>query len=43
MLHELRTNARTESPITHNEAGGGLSTVIDPAASDTPNSSARRL
>src|SRR5690606_23329613 len=35
MLHELRPNSRTDSPITHSDAGG-LSTVIEPAASEAP-------
>ena len=33
--HELSPKIRTDSAMTHRDAGG-LSTVIDPAASDAP-------
>ena len=40
--HELSPKTRTESSITQREAGG-LSTVIDAAASDAPKRNAFQL
>jgi hypothetical protein len=37
--HDDRPNSRTDRPMTHSDAGG-LSTVIDPPASEAPHSSA---
>ena len=42
MLHELRPKTRTDSAITHSEAGG-LSTVMKLAASDEPKKNAFQL
>ena len=39
MFQELSPKSRTDSPITHNDAGG-LSTVMALAASDEPRSQA---
>ena len=42
MLKELRPRARTDSAITHSDAGG-LSTVIEFAASEDPKKKAFQL
>jgi hypothetical protein len=42
MLHELSPKIRTDRAITHSDAGG-LSTVIELAASDEPKKSAFQL
>ena len=42
MLHELSPNSRTESAISHSDAGG-LSTVMELAASDEPKKNAFQL
>ena len=42
MLQELTPKSRTDSPITHSEAGG-LSTVMELAASDEPKKKAFQL
>ncbi len=42
MLHALTPNRRAEISITHS-AAGGLSTVIEPAASDAPKKAAFQL
>ncbi len=39
MLHGLRPNSRTESPVTQS-AAGGLSTVMELAASEDPKNQA---
>ena len=42
MLHELRPKIRTDSAMIHS-AAGGLSTVIELAASEDPKNSAFQL
>ena len=42
MLHELRPNTRTDRPMIHSDAGG-LSTVIELAASNDPKNQAFQL
>src|SRR5262252_4105642 len=42
MLHELSPKRRTDSPMIHIDAGG-LSTVIEAAASDAPKNHAFQL
>ena len=42
MLQELRPKRRTDSPISHRDAGG-VSTVIALAASDDPKKNAFQL
>ena len=42
MLHELRPNTRTDRPMIQSDAGG-LSTVIELAASNDPKNQAFQL